>query len=274
MGSLATALQLGGWVALCALVLGGAHGASAQAVATAEQKAQLAPTGTLRVGLVKIPFLAKVDPASGQLKGVAPDLGAEMARQLGLAYQPVPFDTPNAGIKALRDGVVDITFLAPTPERVALIDFGPAFMEMGMTLIVPGTSPIQNQADADQEGRRIVAYERTAVEEMLRKKMTKATIVRVPIFGHKKAFELMRAGEADAFADLRDALVSYQPELPGSRIIPGNYGNNALAIGYAKERSHAAAYVRAFTQDVIKSGFVTAAIGRAGVQGAAAPSAD
>ena len=238
---------------------------------TAEQKAQIAPTGQLRVGLVKIPFLAKQDAATGQLRGVAPDLGEEMARRLGVPYAPIAYDTPNAGIAALRSGAADITFLAPTPERVGLIDFGPAFMEMEMTLIVPGTSPIQSHADADQEGRKIVAYERTAVEEMARRKLTKATIVRVPIFGYKQAFELLKSGEAHAFADLRDALLSYQPELPGSRIIPGNYGSNALAIGYAKERPFAAAFVRDFTAAAIASGFVTRAIEKAGVRGAVAP---
>jgi polar amino acid transport system substrate-binding protein len=239
--------------------------------ASAEQKAQIVPTGVLRAALVKIPFLAKQDPASGQLRGVAPDLGEEFARRLGLPYQSMPFDSPNAGIAALRGGLADITFLAPTPERVALIDFGPAFMEMEMTLIVPGGSPIQSHADADQPGRRIVAYERTAVDEMLMKKMTKATIVRVPIFGYKQAFELIKAGQADAFADLRDALLSYQPELPDSRIVPGNYGSNALAIGYAKERPLTAALVREFTAAAIASGFVTRAIEKAGVKGAVAP---
>jgi polar amino acid transport system substrate-binding protein len=238
--------------------------------ASAEQKAQIAPTGSLRVAVVKIPFLAKQD-ASGQLRGVAPDLGEELARRLGVPYQPMPFDSPNAGIAALRNGTADITFLAPTPERVGLIDFGPAFMEMEMTLIVPGNSPINSHADADQPGRKIVAYERTAVEEMAKKKLTKATIVPVPIFGYKQAFELIKSGEADAFADLRDALLSYQPELPGSRIVPGNYGSNALAIGYAKERPLSAAVVKEFTAAAIASGFVTRAIDKAGVRGAVAP---
>ena len=66
---------------------------------------------------------------------------------------------------------------------------------------------------------------------MVQKKVTKATIVRVPLFGYRQAFELIKAGEADAFADLRDALISYPVRAPGSRIIPGNYGSNALAIG-------------------------------------------
>ena len=144
-------------------------------------------------------------------------------------------------------------------------------MEMEITLIVPVSSTIQSHADADQPGRRIVAYEKTAVEEMARKKLTKATIVLVPIFGYKQAFELLKSGQADAFADLRDALISYQPELPGSHIVHGNYGSNALAIGYPKDRPLTAAFVRDFTAAAIASGVVTRAIAQAGVQGAVAP---
>ena len=143
------------------------------------------------------------------MRGVAPDLAAEMARVLGDSYQAAAFDSPNAGIKALREGAADITFLAPTPERVGLIDFAPAFMEMEVTLIVPGASTIRTLADADQPGRRIVVYEKTANDEMVQKSLTKATIVRVPIFGYKKAFEMIRAGEADGFVDLRDQLMNY-----------------------------------------------------------------
>ena len=159
VGALAATLGAGLVLAMVA-----ASAASAQSLSSV---AQIAPTGKLRAALVKIPFLAKPDHASGQLKGVAPDLAEEFAQRLGVPLEPIPFDAPNAGIAALRNGAADITFLAPTPERVALIDFGPAFMEMEMTLIVPGSSPIATLGEADQPGRKIVAYERTAVEEML-----------------------------------------------------------------------------------------------------------
>jgi len=65
---------------------------------------------------------------------------------------------------------------------------------------------VNRKTGPNQAGRRIVAYERTAVEEMLRKKVTRATLIRVPIFGYKQAFELLRSDQADAFADLRHAL--------------------------------------------------------------------
>ena len=64
------------------LAMMAAAGAAAQSLGSV---AQIAPTGRLRAALVKIPFLAKPDHASGQLKGVAPDqrllraAGAEQA---------------------------------------------------------------------------------------------------------------------------------------------------------------------------------------------------
>src|SRR5262245_66202784 len=103
---------LGLIAAASAVAAAGADVALAES-GSAEQKARIAPTGSLRAALVKIPFLAKQDTASGQLKGVAPDLAEELARRLGLPYQPMPFDSPNAGIAALRSGAADITFLAP-----------------------------------------------------------------------------------------------------------------------------------------------------------------
>ena len=213
--------------------------------------------------MVTIPFLAKQD-AGGQATGVAADLGVEMARALGVPYEAIVFKAPpdgvavvrdgkadvtflaptpgnpcsrrpskrrTAGMKAMHDGVADIIFLAPTPERIGLVDFAPAFMEMELSLLVLAGSPIQTLADADQPGRRIVVYERSANEEMVRQKLSKATRLLVPLSDHKKAFEMIKAGEADAFADLLYQIVANQPDMPGTRIVPGAIGRNALAIG-------------------------------------------
>src|SRR4051794_10226012 len=217
----------------CLVVLFTGSAALAQS-ATPEQKAELAPTGTLRAAIVTIPFLAKQD-AGGQANGVAADLGAEMARAIGVPYEAIVFKAPPDGVAAVRDGKADVTFLAPTPERVGLIDFAPAFMEMELSLLVLAGSPIQTLADADQDGRRIVVYERSANEQMVRQKLPKATRPLVPLSDHKKAFEMIRSGEADAFADLRYQTVANQPDMPGTRAVPGAIGHNALAIGSGKD---------------------------------------
>jgi|SRR5215204_1918405 len=253
----------------CLVVLLFATAAQAQS-ATPEQKAQFAPTGALRAAIVTIPFLAKKD-ASGAVTGVAPDLGAEMARALGVPYQPTVYATPPAGMKAMVDGAADIIFLAPTSERIGQANFAPAFMEMELSLLVPTASPIQTLADADQPGRRIVVYERSANEEMVRQKLPKATRVLVPLSNHKKAFEVITAGEADAFADLLYQVVANQAEMPGMRVVPGAIGRNALAIGSTKDKAAAVAYVKEFTEAAVKSGFIAKSIEKAGVRGAAPP---
>ena len=246
-------------------------GAAALAqTATPEQRAELAPSGKLRAAVVTIPFLAK-QSADGQVTGVAPDLGAELARVLGVPYEPQVIKAPPDGVAAVRDGKADVTFLAPTPERIRLIDFAPAFMEMELTLLVMAGSPIQTLADADQPGRRIVVYERSANEEMVRQKLGKATRLLVPLSDYKKAFEMIKSGEADAFADLLYQTSANQADMPGTRIVPGAIGHNALAIGVGKDKPAALAYVKAFTETVVKSGFVAKSIEKAGVRGAAPP---
>jgi polar amino acid transport system substrate-binding protein len=253
----------------CLVVLFTGSVALAQS-ATPEQNAQLAPTGKLRAAMVTIPFLAKQD-AGGQAAGVAADLGVEMARAMGVPYEAMVFKAPLDGVAAVRDGKADVTFLAPTPERIRLIDFAPAFMEMELSLLVIAGSPIQTLADADQPGRRIVVYERSANEEMVRQKLSKATRLLVPLSDHKKAFEMIKNGEADAFADLLYQTVANQADMLGTRIVPGVIGRNALAIGYGKDKPAAAAYVKAFTETAIKSGLVAKSIEKAGVRGAAPP---
>ena len=140
------------------------------------------------------------------LKGVAPELAEAMARVLGVPYQPVAFDSPNAGIKALRDGAADVTFLAPTPERRP-DRFRPGLHGDG--------------GDADRAGRfadraMLMPTSRAAGSSPMsappttrccRSGWTRATIVRVPLFGWKQAFELVKSGQADAYADLRDPLL-------------------------------------------------------------------
>ncbi|HEY7662298.1 MAG TPA: transporter substrate-binding domain-containing protein [Xanthobacteraceae bacterium] len=263
--------RTGGWIGV--LAIAAALGMvstkpSAQSLGSVEQ---IAPTGRLRAALVKLPFLAKPDRANGRLTGVAPELVEEFAQRLGVPLEPLAFDAPNAAIAALREGAADIAILAPTRERAAVIDFGPPLMDMEMTLMVPGASPITSLAQADERGRRIVVYERTAAEEALKKKMTKVTVVRVPLFASKRAFALIKAGKADAFAGLRAVLVADQPELPGARILPGSFGSSALAIGYAKDRAATAVFVKDFTRSVTASGFVAGAIEKAALQGVTVP---
>jgi polar amino acid transport system substrate-binding protein len=203
-----------------------------------------APTGTLRVGVLMVTYFALTDKASGDLTGVVPDLGRELARRLGVPAQLIRYENPIAVIEAFRKGELDATFIGITADRAAAFDFGPVVLDLQTTYLVPA---------------------RSAQEAFLKKTIAKATMISVAVENPRAAVEKLAAGEADAFSHVVPMLVSAQAALPGSRILPGSYYNVPIAIGYAKERPAAvAAYAKAFAEDVKKSGFVRQSLDRAG----------
>ena len=58
-------------------------GAGIATAPTPETRQALAPTGKLRVAFLSGPLYATKDPATGELKGVAVDLGKDLARRVG-----------------------------------------------------------------------------------------------------------------------------------------------------------------------------------------------
>ena len=66
--------------------------------------AHLAPTGKLRLGVLMLSYFAVEDAASGELAGVIPDLGRELARRLDVPCAPVHIANPQEMIAAFRRG--------------------------------------------------------------------------------------------------------------------------------------------------------------------------
>lgn len=242
--------------------VGLASGACAQP-ADAGLVRQLAPTGRLRVAVLMVTYFAVAGEA-GELAGVVPDLGRELARRLGVPVELIRFDNPTAVIDAFKRGSVDVTFIGVTAERAAAFDFGPLVLDLQTTYLVPAASPIQGIPDIDREGVRLLVPLRSAQEAHLKKTLTKATIVNVAVEDPKQAVEILATGGADAFSHVVPMLVSAQASLPGSRILPGSYYNVPIAIGFAKGRPMVADYAGRFVADVKTSGFLQRSLDRAG----------
>ena len=79
---------------------------------------------------------------------------------------------------------------------------------------------------------------------------------------------MLRSGRVDAFALGRDALVPYQAEVPGSRILNGHLHTTGIAIAVPKKRLAALAYVSAFINEAKTSGLIRWVFDRAGLQSA------
>jgi polar amino acid transport system substrate-binding protein len=225
-----------------------------------------APTGTLRVGLNMSNFLLTRTEANGSPAGVAPDLGRELARRLGLPVELVPFPNPGALADAAKGGVWDVAFLGAEPQRANEIDFTAAYVEIEATYLVPPGSSIRSVDDVDREGIRIAVPDRAAYELYLTRNISKAELVREK--GADNAFKRFVADKLDALAGLRPRLVTDQASLPGSRILDGRFTAVQQAAGLPKGRSAAAVqYLREFIEDVKASGLVAKTIENNNVRG-------
>lgn len=91
--------------------------------ADATARAALAPTGVLRVGVYSgSPTSLILDPRTGAKVGIAHDLGAKLASDLGVPLELLEFRRVAEVIDALKVGRVDFTFTNATTVRAKDMD--------------------------------------------------------------------------------------------------------------------------------------------------------
>jgi len=229
-------------------------------------KSELAPTGRLRVGLNYSNFLLVLgDDAQGEPRGIAADLGRELARRAGLPLEFVKFDGAGKLFDAVKAGTCDLGFLGAEPQRANEVEFTAAYLEIPVTFLVPAGSSIRTIADVDREGIRVAVSERSAYDLFLTRTLKKAKLVRAP--GIPASYDVFISQKLEALGGLKPKLVEEQARTPGSRVLEGQVTGVQQAIGAPKGRPAAAQYLREFAEDVKRSGFVARTIEKHGVRG-------
>jgi polar amino acid transport system substrate-binding protein len=229
-------------------------------------RAELAPTGRLRVGLNMSNFLLTgKDPATGEVRGVAVDLGRELGRRLGVPVEFIEYPNPGALADAAKTGGWDVGFLGAEPQRAKEIDFSPAYVEIEATYLVQKDSPLKAIADVDRTGVRIITNERAAYELWLTRNLKHAALITEK--GPDNAFKRFAAEKLDALAGLRPRLMTDREKLPGSRVLEGKFTAVQQAAGTPTGRPAGAAYLKAFIEDVKASGLVAKTIEKNNVRG-------
>ena len=229
-------------------------------------RSDLAPAGLLRAGINYGNFiLATRDTASGESRGVAIDLATELARRLDARLELVAYDSVAAMVDAAKSRAWDIAFLGIDPARAGDIDFTGAYLEIEASYLVPAGSRLRAVADVDDPGVRVGAPARANYELYLSRSLQRARLVRAPTA--EAAFGLLAAGDVQALAGLREALLGLAPRLPGSRVLDGRFMAVQQAIGMPRGHEAGLAYLRRFVEEAKASGVVARAIERTGARG-------
>ena len=229
-------------------------------------RAELAPTGVLRVGINLSNFLLVTGKTpEGDPEGVSPDMARAVADRLGIPVEYVVFDTPGELADAAVEDVWDIGNIGAEPERAKTIAFTAAYAEIEATYLVPTGSAIQSVDEVDRKGVRIGVYGRSAYGLWLSDNINHAELVKTE--GVDASFDVFVEHGLEVLAGLRPRLVKDVEKLPGARILDGKFTAVQQAIGTKPDRRVAAVFLHDFVEEAKTSGLVASLIDKHGVAG-------
>ena len=232
-----------------------------------------APTGQLRASInLGNPILANKGP-DGQPVGVSIDLAQGFGRLLGVEVELVVFDAAGKSVEAVTQEQADFGFFAVDPVRGAGIAFTAPYVLIEGAYLVRDGSPLQDNAEVDRAGQRVVVGKGSAYDLYLTRELKHAEILRSPT--SPTVVDTFIELGAEVAAGVKQQLETDARRVPGLRLLPGRFMVIQQAMGLPKGRGEAAAAVlRQYVEDMKASGFVAEALARHGIQGASvAPAA-
>ena len=228
----------------------------------------LAPSGVLRAAInLGNPILAGKDLQTGKAKGVSVDLAQALADRLGVALECVVFETAAQSVEAVTTEAADVGFFAIDPLRGQGLNFTAPYVLIEGSYMVRESSPLQDNAEVDRAGHRLVVGQGSAYDLFLTREIQHAQIVRAP--SSPAVVDTFLSQDCEVAAGVKQQLQADAQRLPGLRLLPGRFMVIQQAMGLPKGRGEVAAVMlRAFVQDMKASGFVAQALARHNIQGA------
>jgi polar amino acid transport system substrate-binding protein len=233
------------------------------------QRADLAPTGTLRASFIENnPNQGRVDPKTKAITGPAADLVRELARRLGVKYEIMPMRSAGAVLESVREGKADIGFLAYEAARATLVDYSDDYSVTGSTYAVRGDSPLKRSADVDRAGITVAAIRGQSQEVYLRENLKAARLNSLPAAPpNAELAKMLFGGQVDAVGANRTRMEELVREFPKLRVLADDFMKTTQAIVVAKGKTAQLSYLNTFLAEVRGSGFVKTSLAKANLVG-------
>lgn len=214
----------------------------------------LMPTGRLRIAInFGNPVLVQ-RAEDGTVRGVSPALARELTRRLGLEAELVLHERAGEVFESGRAGAWDVCFLAIEPKRAAEISFTAPYVIIAGTYVVAEDSDLADVAGVDQAGVRIAVSQGSAYDLFLTRSLKHATIERV--IGADAVMQALVEGRVEVAAGIRQPMEAFVAATPGYHVIPEPFMEIRQAMGVPAGRPVAAAFLKAFVEEMKASGFV------------------
>jgi polar amino acid transport system substrate-binding protein len=229
-----------------------------------------APSGTLRVGInLGNPVLASEDTATRKLSGVSVDIANEIGKRINLPVQLIPLKSAGATVEGIKNGELDLVFVAIDPVRGVDVSYTPAYIQIEGAYMVKATSVLKSNEEVDVAGNEIVVGKGSAYDLYLTREIKSAALLRAA--NSQAVIDDLMLGKGNVAAGVKQQLESDAKRYQGLRMLPGRFMVINQAIGVAKARPNfekTTAYLSEVIAQLKQSGFIAKSMQRHQIQGA------
>ncbi len=219
----------------------------------------LAPTGTLRASInLGNPVLAQGTPT--EPRGVTVDIARALGARLDVPVELTCFQAARESFESMARGLADICFLAIDPAREETVAFTAPYAVIEGVFAVPHDSPLLAATDVDRAGVRVGVKEGSAYDLYLTRTLVHATVVRGP-----EGTTVFTDEGLEVAAGIRQPIRDFLDARPDLRLLEPRFMEIRQAVGTTRARSEETVeFLRAFVEDLKRTGFVADALHRSG----------
>ncbi len=215
----------------------------------------LLPKGILRAGINMSNFLLVTGKSiDGSPDGVSPDLVKQIASELKVNYELIPFDRPGELADAVNDDIWDIGNIAYEPERANTISFTNPYVLIDANFLIKKDSGLKTNKDIDKEGISIAVAERSAYDLWLTDNLINAKIKRVSSI--QESHDVFNNNKVDVLAGLKPKLLDEVSSNNSCMIIEEPFTFVKQSVGFKKGESEVIDFLNNLILKYLKSGII------------------
>ena len=216
---------------------------------------QLAPTGILRIGINMSNFLLVSGVnSSGLPKGVSPDLGERIAKELNIPHKLVQYKRPGELADAVNKNQWDIGNIAFEPKRAETIDFSNAYVNIDANFLVRKIDNFKTNEDISKSKVKIAVAERSAYDLWLSDNYKDIKLIRATSI--QNSHILFNEGKANVLAGLKPKLIEELSKNDQLEIIEDPFTFIKQSVGIKKGHPQVIEFLNNFISKLINDGFI------------------